>query len=234
MGRGSLRLGGGRPARQPMESAEMSTVLERSRTRLERRPSAPPPKRPPPRGGRSAGLLGLVSQLVVRLRDLLEKVPRPRWRRLAFDMQAQLQTQWCWSAVSTSASRFYDAASSWTQCTVVNAELSQATCCADGSTSQCNQPWYLDRALTRTGNLASWASGTVPISTIRAQIDAGRPLGARIGWSGGGGHFVVISGCLDDATRMLEIRDPIYGTSEISIAAFASSYQGTGSWTHTY
>jgi hypothetical protein len=88
--------------------------------------------------------------------------------------------------------------------------------------------------LTRTGNLAGRSAGQASISKLRSQLGAGRPVGARVGWAGGGGHFVVISGCLDDATGILEVRDPIYGTSEISVAAFAASYQGSGSWTHTY
>jgi hypothetical protein len=157
------------------------------------------------------------------------------WRRLGFAMQAQLQTQWCWAACSVSVSLFYDSASSWTQCSVVNAELGQTTCCQNGSTSQCNQPWYLDRALTRTGNLTSWSAGTATIAQIRSQIRSGRPLGARIGWSGGGGHFVTIVGyraC--DPDEYIDVRDPIYGSSDISLATFTTSYQSTGSWTHTY
>jgi hypothetical protein len=189
--------------------------------------------RPPPGPG-PKGMERSLAGWLRRVRDLLEKVPRPRWQRLALTVHAQLQSQWCWAACSTAVSHFYAAGSGWTQCTVVNAELAQTICCQDGSSDQCNRPWYLDRALTRTGNLASRAAGTAPLSTIRSQLDAGRPVGARIGWAGGGGHFVVISGCLDDATGLLEVRDPIYGTSELSIASFASSYQGSGSWTHTY
>jgi hypothetical protein len=157
------------------------------------------------------------------------------WRRLVFTMQAQLQTQWCWAASSVSVSLFYDNASTWTQCSVVNAELGQTTCCQNGSTSQCNQPWYLDRALTRTGNLTSWSGGTATIAQIRSQIRSGRPLGARIGWSGGGGHFVMIAGyraC--DPDEYIDVRDPIYGSSDIALATFTTGYQGTGSWTHTY
>ncbi len=156
------------------------------------------------------------------------------WRRLAFSMQSQTQTQWCWAACSVSVSRFYDSASPWTQCSVVNAELGQSTCCQDGSTAQCNQPWYLNLALTRTGNLASWSGGTATFSQVRSEIRNGRPLGARIGWAGGGGHFVVIVGYLCDAVGYLDVRDPIFGSSDIAMATFATSYQGTGSWTHTY
>jgi len=113
-------------------------------------------------------------------------------------------------------------------------EAALAARAVDGSSGACNQPWYLDRALTRTDNFASRSNGPASMSELRSQLSAGHPVGARIGWAGGGGHFVTISGCLDDATGVLEVRDPIYGTSEISIANFRSSYQGSGSWTHTY
>ena len=187
----------------------MSTVLERSRIEL---PAA-------------------WSRWLV---DLFGSVSKPRWRRVPLTVQAQLQSQWCWAACSASVSHFYDAASGWTQCGVVNAELTQSGCCEDGSSAPCNQPWYLDRALTRTDNFARISNGPASMSELRTQLDAGRPVGARIGWAGGGGHFVTISGCLDDAAGVLEVRDSIYGTSEIGIAAFRSSYQGSGSWTHTY
>jgi hypothetical protein len=157
------------------------------------------------------------------------------WRRLSgFTMQTQLQTQWCWAASSVSVSTFYDSTSTWSQCSVVNAELGQTTCCTNGSTAQCNQPWYLDRALTRTGNLASWAGGAATMAQVKSEIRNGRPLGARIGWSGGGGHFVMIAGYRCDDDDWLDVRDPIYGSTDVTLATFTSSYQGTGSWTHTY
>jgi Papain-like cysteine protease AvrRpt2 len=214
----------------------MSSVLDRSRIELAPAPGleAPAPVPSPPGRPGVEGARSWLSGWLRRLRGLPAQVAKPRWRRVPLSMQAQLQTQWCWAACATSASHLYDAASTWTQCRVVNAELTQTGCCQDGSSGQCNQPWYLDLALTRTGNLAGLASGTVPLSRLRSELAAGRPVGARIGWAGGGGHFAMISGCLDDATGILEVRDSIYGASEISIAAFVSSYQGSGSWTHTY
>ena len=213
----------------------MSTVLDRSRIELAPAPSESPTAPPSPRGRPGAeGVGGWLAGWLRRLRGLPGKVVKPRWRRVALAMQPQLESQWCWAACSTSVSRLFDASSSWTQCRVVNAELAQTGCCQDGASGQCNRPWYLDRALTRTGNLAGQSAGTAPISRIRSELDAGRPIGIRIGWAGGGGHFVMISGCFDDATGILEVRDSIYGTSEISIAAFSSGYQGSGSWTHTY
>src|SRR5437762_816700 len=77
-----------------------------------------------------------------------------KWRRLSFQMQPQDQTFWCWSALTVSVSRFFNAASAWTQCTLVNDQFGQTTCCVDGRTPACNQGWYPELSLPRTGNLA--------------------------------------------------------------------------------
>ena len=60
---------------------------------------------------------------------------------------------------------------------------SRSDCCNSTVPSPCNEPWYLDRALTRTNNYVSM-TGAVTFDQVRAEIDAGRPVGARIGWSG--------------------------------------------------
>ena len=100
--------------------------------------------------------------VVYKLRWRLIEMIRLRGsaRTCGLTVEHQTQTQWCWAAVSNSVSHFYDAGSTWTQCTIVNAELGQSTCCSNGSSSACNKPWYLDKALTRVGCLLSWAGVT--------------------------------------------------------------------------
>jgi hypothetical protein len=155
-------------------------------------------------------------------------------KQLAFDMQAQTQSNWCWVATATSVSHFYWLWSTWTQCRVAKAELERTDCCNSPVPSPCNVPWYLDRALTRTNNFVS-IIGQASFQQIRDEIDAGRPVGARIGWSGGGGHFMVIYGYSFIAgAQYFDIDDPIYGKSHLTVADFASNYQGSGTWTHTY
>ena len=163
----------------------------------------------------------------------------PLWKLFAwthqvdFTMQPQPQSQWCWAATSTSTSLFYNPASTWTQCTVVNAELGQSTCCTDGSTSACNQSWNLDKALDRTQNLRSWNGGVATPTQVDNELAAGNPVGVRIGWSGGGGHFMVLS-AYQSALNRVEVRDPIYGTTVYDYETFRDAYQGSGSWTYTY
>jgi hypothetical protein len=157
-------------------------------------------------------------------------------KQLAFNMEAQTQTNWCWAATAKSVSHFYWFFSPWTQCKIVNAELGRSDCCNGTVPSPCNVPWYLDRALTRTNNYVS-ITGAVTFDQVRAEIDAGRPVGARIGWNGGGGHFMVIYGyshVFITGQSYFDIDDPIYGKSHLRVSEFSSNYQSSGSWTHTY
>jgi Papain-like cysteine protease AvrRpt2/Repeat of unknown function (DUF346) len=157
----------------------------------------------------------------------------PTFNQLTFTMQHQQQTNWCWAAVATSVSLFCDPASTWTQCTVANAELSRTDCCGDGASGPCNVYGFLDTSLTTVGHLDHWTGSSSTFAELRTEIDAGRPLCARTAWSGGGAHFLAIIG-YRILQEMLAVDDPWYGKSDVSFATFGSSYQGTGTWTHSY
>lgn len=162
--------------------------------------------------------------------------------KLNFTMLQQQQTSWCWAAVSASVSMFFGAPAGpaggpWQQCDVANCALIQTTCCQNGSTSQCNQDWYLEQGLTCVQHLASPpVTGPSTFAYIQQEIDADRPVGVRIGWYNDGGHFVVLSG-YDDSNGLQNVfvEDPWYGPSTYDYNAFSTAYQsGAGSWTHTY
>jgi len=155
---------------------------------------------------------------------------------LPFNMQAQTQSNWCWAATSTSVSRFYSFLSPWTQCKVASDELGKQ-CCTTPVPGACNVPWYLDKALTRTNNFVSMQSSAASWNSVKSELAKGLVVGARIGWSGGGGHFMVLHGVSSSVfslTKYLHIDDPIYGKSTLSYDQFATNYQGSGTWTHTY
>jgi hypothetical protein len=158
----------------------------------------------------------------------------PTWDRLSFQMQAQQQTNWCWAAVSTSVSHYYDASSTWTQCEVANGELGRTDCCAGGASTSCNVYGTLDTSLSRVGHLDHMASGAASFQSVDDEIDAGRPLGIRVAWSGGGAHFLAIIGYLEDTVNYVAVDDPIYGKSDLTFDTLKTSYQGSGSWTHSY
>lgn len=179
-------------------------------------------------------VMALDSRLLLTTRASLAPLRNVTSSNLNFNMQKQQQSQWCWSAVTTSTSLFYNVGSGWTQCTLVNAELNQTTCCQNGATSSCNQPWYLDKALQRTGNLKSVVGKAATYAGVQKEINANRALGVRIGWPDDTGHFVIIDGYSNTGGRFVSVKDPFYGPSTYSYNAFATGYQTTGKWTHSY
>jgi hypothetical protein len=150
---------------------------------------------------------------------------------LGFTMQHQEQTEWCWAAVSASVNLYFHPTSGQTQCAVANAAMGQSTCCQDGSTPQCNQPWFLDQVLQIVGDLKAWSAGKAALPTVKREIDRCRPFCLRIAWNGGGGHFVAVYGY---SNKRLNIGDPWYGNSVVTYGLFPDTYQGGGSWTDNY
>lgn len=159
-------------------------------------------------------------------------------RALTFAMARQQQTNWCWAAVSTSVAAFFKPQGVPTQCKLAANQLGVANCCGGGAGAgtACNQPWYLDAALEHLGRLARMADSAQALTAFQREIDGGRPLCARIGWSGGGGHFVALSAWRIDAagTAYVTVEDPWFGESEIAFDLFRTAYRGTGAWTHSY
>lgn len=153
--------------------------------------------------------------------------------RLQFTMQQQTQSNWCWAANATSVSIFYTPSSAWTQCKVANACQNKTTCCSNPS--GCNQYGYLNLALEKTSNFNGMITGTITFAQIQTEINAGRPIGTRTAWSGGGAHFLCIIGyAVISGTNYVYLDDPIYGASCVTLSSFTTNYRGSGTWTHTY
>ena len=156
------------------------------------------------------------------------------WRRLTVKEQSQQQTEWCWDASSLSIHAYYDPDSTWTQCAFAGRKIGRSDCCTHPGSDVCNQPNYPDEALTLLGNFAGLA-GALAMPAVKTEIDAGRPVSVRIGWSEGGGHNPVIVGYRSDSGGdWVAVADPWYGPSDVRLATFSTAYQGSGSWTDTY
>jgi hypothetical protein len=151
---------------------------------------------------------------------------------LPFQVSPQLESEWCWAAVSNSVAHYYAPASTITQCQVVNEQLGRTDCCMNPGSSSCNQPGYLDQALQYVGNFAS-EKGQGSYGDLSGALAAGEPPCIRIGWSGGGGHFIGVYGC--EGGDIVLVTDPIYGDSFVAVSTLTGgAYQGSGTWTNTY
>ncbi len=152
---------------------------------------------------------------------------------LRFPIQAQLQSQWCWAGVSASVSRYYVPATTWTQCHIANVQWGRNDCCGSGASGACNNPSTLGTALTTVGHFDRQTTAQESLQTLENELVAGRPLCIRVGWSGGGGHFVVASGVEDDG--FVWVSDPGGGTlALVAYDTLRTAYRGSGTWTHSY
>lgn len=170
--------------------------------------------------------LDIVTDIVVADGVSTPQPPELRWSRLAFTMQNQQQTNWCWCAVTVSVANYYG--DSLNQCGFANTALSRNDCCGAGGPGPCNVTNDLVTPLTTAGHLASWQSSAPTFQQIRSEIDNGRPVTTHVAWSGGGGHFVAVTGYLTGSTEFVAVQDPLGTASDLRLSSFISSYQGTG------
>jgi hypothetical protein len=158
----------------------------------------------------------------------------PNWQRIPFVMQIQQQTMWCWAAVATSVTLYFNPTPGWTQCQVASATLGMPDCCGVPPAQGCNIPNYLDRALTTVNHFSRMTPGQITSAALDAELVGLRPVGARIQWAGGGGHFVALAGVLLGASVYVGVVDPWFGPSDVALSALSGSYQGSGTWDTTY
>lgn len=168
---------------------------------------------------------------------------------MQFYMPKQKHGLWCWAAATVSIEYWMSQGDVWKQCEVAHLVyggqccpgLPIPACCVDPGPPACNQAASLADALAKVRR--SYRRIPAPLSReeIKAQIDAGRPIGVRIGWRGGSGHFVVIRGYSPSRSdQIIDVADSFYGQSHWYYAAFRNAYQasvvsgGGGIWTHSY
>src|SRR5437867_2038718 len=129
---------------------------------------------------------------------------------MPFQIEKQLQDKWCWAAVSVSVDHYFSPGSTFSQCRIARDVLGGLPCC--GAPDTCNTPASLRAALDDVGRFRDRLPRPLLFDEIRQEIDARSPVCVRIGWNGGGGHFVVISGYreLASGAQLVEVSDPLF------------------------
>jgi hypothetical protein len=148
---------------------------------------------------------------------------------LAVPFRYQEQTQWCWAACAEMIYHFFGI-TNWRQCHMAQV-IFGADCCSAPGSSVCNQPNWVSNALNLVGIHWYWHNTAYSFYGVRNEINGSRPVVARYGWSGGGGHFVVIRGYYDDTD--LDVHDPWYGPGRRTYDSILNAY-GMGNWDETY
>lgn len=156
-------------------------------------------------------------------------------------MPMQSEPNWCWAAVTVSVNGLFSSGSTLTQCAVAKSVLAAESeigrsvdCCANPE--KCNLPAYLQDGLNSTGNLAQIDRGILDFVGVTTELDAGRPVGVRIRWPDGGGHFLLIDGYREfsSAPEQVHVADPYYGPAYILYSDLVNNYQDGGIWAETF
>ncbi|MFE0104395.1 papain-like cysteine protease family protein [Streptomyces sp. NPDC059009] len=151
-------------------------------------------------------------------------------KRLDITMQAQQKTNWCWAAAGNTIATFLG--KNYSQNQFCNAAFGrqQGSTCPNNQATLGNVQDGLDWAGINPGR---YVSGWLRYSTVKSEIDAGRPVETRIQWSNGGGHMHVLYG-YDDANSWVYWGDPWPSNDRYNWASHAWYVDNnTFSWTHS-
>jgi hypothetical protein len=170
--------------------------------------------------------------------------PPPVSIQLDVPWQQQQQSNWCWAAVSSMISNFYQDVPTLTQCSVATATINEwqqahneppVNCCDPSvASSQCNTSWGLQPPLEVVGNYASMTWSSIPLSEVEAQLTAGTPICIQVAWSGGGAHVLIIDGVIESETAYIHVEDPAYGPGDYPYTTVLNDYQSSGTWYGTF
>jgi hypothetical protein len=174
---------------------------------------------------------------------MMERTTGPKiqysWAEVKFEMELQCHQFWCWAAVASSVSKYYDKKSTFEQCTIANIELDRTDCCdvpCHQDDVDFDRPNTLGSPLNEVGCLHSWIRKSEHLRTIDREITKKeRPVCLRTVWSDGEAHFVAIVG-VDRDNKLLKIADPlIAGNRVLTYAEVETNYPPNhGVWKDTF
>jgi len=154
---------------------------------------------------------------------------------LDFRTQKQILDNWCWAAVASSISFYFDRNSPWIQ-SALAATLIHGVCNginttnADTAPPVCDVQMDIAHALNLTENLRGDIIRPLSFNEVVQQINTGFPVCCQIVFAGSqASHFVVIYGY---QSADLIVGDPQAGIFSLNYQSFLSNYRG-GNWRRT-
>jgi len=126
-------------------------------------------------------------------------------------MQKQLMDQWCWAAVASSISFYFNSNNNGLYHGDIAGPLISPDCAgvnsnSAGSFSQCDIAKDLGLVLQKTKNYAWELSNALSMDQVADQLNGGYPICCQINWPGlAVAHYIIVYGL--DGTNLL-IGDP--------------------------
>jgi ABC-type bacteriocin/lantibiotic exporter with double-glycine peptidase domain len=141
----------------------------------------------------------------------------------------QTYSQWCHAGSIQMIIRAYGN-NSWTQCDIVKKEFNSSSCPNNPATTTqlCDGIRRIGYTCTNTNAPLSWSASWNEIASYH-------PFVVRIGWTGGGGHFMVIRGVDNTSPTYVTYNNPLpVGSGSASNWVTYSYMRSNSSWTWTH
>lgn len=176
----------------------------------------------------------IASALTLAVSGTLTAAVETAWADSAYDditMQKQEKTQWCWVASGLTIAQYQGYGSTQT-------DFCNRAAKHNANLSCDNQPATLGDMASAWGDLGMPHTGTglsraASFAEVRTDVDAARPLGARIGWKSGGGHMNVVYG-YDTSNNTIGVGDPWPDTATYTWWNYNDYVNNSSfSWTHS-
>ncbi|WP_020659994.1 papain-like cysteine protease family protein [Amycolatopsis benzoatilytica] len=149
-------------------------------------------------------------------------------------MQAQQKDNWCWDASGNTIAAYWGYSLTQTRFCQIAHNESGNDCANDQGYLSDEQTVFRSLGFRNAGTYDS-TGYRLSFAGIKSQIDAGQPIGTRIGWTSGGGHMHVVYGYDDsNGNAIVDYGDPWPSNNRynsMNYSAYQSNSQFT--WTHT-
>lgn len=150
--------------------------------------------------------------------------------KLNITMQAQQKSNWCWAASGNTVAAYMGKSYSQNQfCNLAFSRSMNASCPNNQATLANDQTAFRQIGI----NPGNYVYAHLYYSAIVREVDARRPVLARIQWTGGGGHMQVLYG-YDQSSSMVYWGDPWPSSNRYNWASY-NYYVSNNSffWTHS-
>ncbi|ACU76290.1 conserved hypothetical protein [Catenulispora acidiphila DSM 44928] len=180
------------------------------------------------RPGRSR--IAVLAAAVALLTTIAVPASAATANQLSITMQSQQYSNWCWAATGNTVASFYGYRYSQNQfCDMAFGNSTNASC-SNSQASLANDQNAFERIGISPGN---YVTGYLYYSSIIREIDAGRPVMARIQWSSGGGHMEVLYG-YDQSQSWVYWGDPWPSDDRYNWGSYTYYVSNDSfSWTHS-
>jgi hypothetical protein len=163
-----------------------------------------------------------------------------------FAMQRQKEGNWCWAAVAQAIKSYFSPMVEVEQCAIARPVLEKEG--VPHAKNACARPDQFDFTATLqdalscpvTDNLRLTLPETcLEFERLKAELDAGRPVAARIDWGDGNGHFIAIDGYREfsSGAHQVLVADPLWPDGTAAYVWYddlVNNYDGAGRWSDSF